>query len=167
MALSSLAQEGIMHNKWFRFLIFITLIAPNNAQTFSTQNVTKIPTPGKRIERPQFSKDGNWLSIESFSQDGNEVYIANLKNQSNIFTVKKKFSSRRNLNALRVKWSPTDDELCYLTGKDQIGSHFYYLDLNNYSSNKPYLKDRCEKIFKKHNVNIQSFAINIDYGVTF
>ena len=164
MALSSLAQEGIMHNKWFRPLFIFTLSTTTNAQTFSTHNVTKIPIPGKHIERPQFSRDGNWLSLETIHQDGFEVYIFNLNKQSKILPVRKKLNSTRNLNARRVKWSPTDDEMCYLIGKDQIGLwHFYELDLNNFSANKPFLEDLCKKIFKKHDVRIQSYAININY----
>ncbi|SVD59184.1 uncharacterized protein METZ01_LOCUS412038, partial [marine metagenome] len=130
-------------------LIIFVFFSLSYSQSFSVNHIQEIILPGKNVERPQLSKDGSWLSLETYHERGGfEVYFVRLNNSSVVIPLKKKPNSTRNLSASQVKWSATNNEIFYLIGTDQIGGlHFYKMDLELFSDNKSYLDDLCEKIF--------------------
>ena len=156
-----------MRNKYYYMplLIIFVFFSSSYSQSFSVNHIQEIILPGKNVERPQLSKDGSWLSLETYHERGGfEVYFVRLNNSSVVIPLKKKPNSTRNLSASQVKWSATNNEIFYLIGTDQIGGlHFYKMDLKLFSDNKSYLDDLCEKIFGQHKVKIQTYATNVDF----
>ena len=156
-----------MRNKYYYMplMIIFVFFSSSYSQSFSVNHIQEIILPGKNVERPQLSKDGSWLSLETYHERGGfEVYFVRLNNPSVVIPIKKKPNSTRNLSASQVKWSATNNEIFYLIGTDQIGGlHFYKMDLELFSDSKSYLDDLCEKIFGQHKVKIQTYATNADY----
>ena len=146
-------------------LIIFVFFSSSYSQSFSVNHIQEIILPGKHIERPQLSKDGSWLSLETYhNRSGFEVYFVELNNSSVVIPLKKKPNSKRNLSASQVKWSATNNEIFYLIGTGQIGGlHFYKMDLELFSDNKSYLDELCEKIFGQHGDTIQTYATNADF----
>jgi hypothetical protein len=155
-----------MHNKNYYLLFVVFFISLSYSQNFKIKNIKEIVLPGKiPIERPQLSKDGNWLSLESIPGGGRfDVHFVNLDDPSDVIPIKKKHNSKRNLYALQVKWSIESNEIFYFFGRGTLGKrHFYEMDINLFYNNKSYLKDLCNKIFDEHNTPIQSYTISEDY----
>ena len=152
-----------MHNNLIRdfLLSYFALLHIVCGQTFSVQNVKEISIPKKVIERPQFSLDNNWLSLETYSDDGMVVYFVDLRESSQAIPLRKTPNSKNPIYAHQVRWSTTRDDVCYFIGKDQIGQfHFYEVNMSYLASNRAYLDDLCEKIFGRHNVDISTYAVN-------
>ena len=110
-----------MRNKYYcmPLLIIFVFFSSSYSQSFSVNHIQEIILPGKNVERPQLSKDGSWLSLETYHERGGfEVYFVRLNNSSVVIPLKKKPSATRNLSAGQVKWSATNNEIFYLIGKD-------------------------------------------------
>ena len=152
-----------MHNKNYYLLFVIFFISLSYSQNFKIKNIKEIVLPGKTpIERPQLSKDGNWLSLESLPGSGRfEVHFVNLDDPSDVIPIKKKRDSKRNLWAQKVKWSIDRNEIFYFIGRDQRGrQHLHKMDINQFYKNGSYLRDLCNQFFDEHNVTIQSYTIS-------
>ena len=74
-----------MRNKYYYMplLIIFVFFSLSYSQSFSVNHIQEIILPGKNVERPQLSKDGSWLSLETYHERGGfEVYFVRLNNSS-------------------------------------------------------------------------------------
>lgn len=137
-----------------------------SSQNFKIKNMKEIVLPDKSsVERVQLSPSGKWLALESIPGGGRfKGYIVNLEDPSNVIPIKKSFKSSRSLFVQQIKWSTTEEEIFYFNSKNQIGmNHFFSFDLSMFNKKMKYTDDLGKKIFKKHDIFIQSFAVNKDY----
>jgi len=147
-------------------ILLIAAFTFGSSQNFKIKNLKEIALPdNSSVKRVQLSPSGKWLALESIPGGGRfKGYIVNLEDPSNVIPIKKSFKSSRSLFVQQIKWSTTGEDIFYFNSKNQIGlKHFYSLDLHLFNDKKKYLNDLGKKVFNKHDVFIQSFAVNNDY----
>ncbi len=162
-----LELEVILLNSISKTIILLMVAFTfGSSQNFKIKNLKEIALPdNSSVKRVQLSPSGKWLTLESIPGGGRfKGYIVNLEDPSNIIPIKKSFKSSRSLFVQQIKWSTTGEDIFYFNSKNQIGlKHFYSLDLHLFNDKKKYLNDLGKKVFNKHDVFIQSFAVNNDY----
>ena len=162
-----LELEVILLNSISKTIILLMVAFTfGSSQNFKIKNLKEIALPdNSSVKRVQLSPSGKWLTLESIPGGGRfKGYIVNLEDPSNIIPIKKSFKSSRSLFVQQIKWSTTGEDIFYFNSKNQIGlKHFYSLDLHLFNDKKKYLNDFGKKVFNKHDVFIQSFAVNNDY----
>ena len=150
-----------------KIILLIAAFSFGSSQNFKINNLKEIVLPdNSSVKRVQLSPSGKWLALESMPGGGRfKGYIVNLDDPSNIIPIKKSFKSSRSLFVQQIKWSTRGEEIFYFNSKNQIGiKHFYSFDLGQFNKKMKYIDDDLgKKIFNKHDVFIQSFAVNNDY----